>query len=111
MYIKQLLLAASALAPLLGAASAFARKAESPYVRLAELEIDPAQIERFKASVKEEIEASIRIEPGVLSLHAISLKDQPFNIRVLEMYLDAAAYAAHLKTPHSSSSKPKPKRS
>jgi hypothetical protein len=34
-------------------------------VRLAELEIDPAQIENYKAALKEEIETSIRVESGV----------------------------------------------
>ena len=33
-------------------------------VRLAELEIDPAQVDSYKAALKEEIEASIRLEPG-----------------------------------------------
>ena len=35
-------------------------------MRLAELEIDPAQVDSYKAALKEEIEASIRLEPGVL---------------------------------------------
>jgi quinol monooxygenase YgiN len=100
MLIKQLLFAASVIVPQLGAGSASAQTAESPYVRLAELEIDPAQIERFNASIREEIEASIRAEPGVLTLYAVSVKDEPSKIRVFEMYVDAPAYAAHLQTPH-----------
>ena len=100
MLIKQLLFAASVIVPQLGAGSASAQTAESPYVRLAELEIDPAQIERFNASIREEIEASIRAEPGVLTLYAVSVKDDPSKIRVFEMYVDARAYAAHLQTPH-----------
>lgn len=100
MLIKQLLFVASVIAPQLGAGSASAQTAESPYLRLAELEIDPTQIERFKASIREEIEASIRVEPGVLTLYAVSLKDEPSKIRVFEMYVDAAAYATHLQTPH-----------
>ena len=38
-----------------------------PLVRLAELEIDPAQLDSYKAFLREEIETSIRVEPGVLS--------------------------------------------
>jgi hypothetical protein len=34
-------------------------------VRLAELEIDPAHLESDKAFLREEIETSIRVEPGV----------------------------------------------
>src|SRR5438477_78601 len=44
-------------------------------VRIAELEIDPAQLDRYKLALKEEIETSIRVEPGVLTLYAVSLKD------------------------------------
>jgi hypothetical protein len=40
----------------------------STFVRLAELEIDPAHLERFKVSAKKQIEAAVRMEPGVLAL-------------------------------------------
>ena len=46
-------------------------------VRLAELEIDPAQLDSYKALLAEEIEASVRTEQGVLMLHAVSVKGQP----------------------------------
>ena len=69
-------------------------------VRLAELEIDPAQLDSYKAALKEEIEASIRLEPGVLTLFAVSVNDHPNQIRIFETYADVAAYKAHLETPH-----------
>lgn len=69
-------------------------------VRIAELEIDPAQLESYKAALKEEIETSIRVEPGVLTLYAVSIKDQPARIRIFETYADEVAYKAHLETPH-----------
>jgi 4-carboxymuconolactone decarboxylase len=69
-------------------------------VRLAELEIDPAQLENYKAALREEIEASIRLEPGVLTLYAVSVKDNPTQIRIFEVYADADAYKAHLEAPH-----------
>ena len=34
-------------------------------VRLAKLVIDPAQVEAYKAALQEEIETSVKIEPGV----------------------------------------------
>lgn len=46
-------------------------------VRLAELQIDPAQRETYLALLREEIEASIRLEPGVLTVDAVALKDAP----------------------------------
>ena len=95
-----MLIGAAMMASLSLAGPAMSETTRTAYVRLAELEIDPAQLERFQASVNEEIEASIRLEPGVLALYAVSLKDNPAQVRVFEMYTDAAAYAAHLETPH-----------
>lgn len=71
-----------------------------PVVRMAELDIDPARLDTYKALLTEEIEASVRLEPGVLSLNAVSVKDDPAQIRILEVYADQAAYEAHLKAPH-----------
>lgn len=70
-----------------------------PLVRIAELEIDPAQLAAYKALLAEEVEASVRLEPGVLMLHAVSLNDDPAQIRLLEVYADRAAYEAHLRSP------------
>lgn len=76
------------------------KQMKTPLVRLAELEIDSAQLENYQAALKEEIEASIRIEPGVLTLYAVAEKDNPTHIRLFEMYADEQAYKAHLETPH-----------
>jgi quinol monooxygenase YgiN len=67
---------------------------------LAELEIDPTQLDNYKAALKEEIATSVRVEPGVLKLYAVSVKDHPNQIRMFEMYKDQASYQAHLKTSH-----------
>lgn len=69
-------------------------------VRMAELEIDPSQLETYRALLSEEIEASVAREEGVLSLSAVSLKDKPNSIRILEVYANSQAYDAHLKAPH-----------
>lgn len=73
---------------------------QEPLVRLAELEINPAQLVAYEAALKEEIAASIQLEPGVLKLYAVSVKDHPNQIRMFEMYRDQASYQAHLTTPH-----------
>ena len=73
---------------------------KQPLVRIAELEIDPTQIDAYKALLKEEIEASIRVESGVLTLYAVSVRGQPNQIRIFETYADQTAYEAHLQTPH-----------
>jgi hypothetical protein len=54
-------------------------------VRLAGLEIDPAQLEAFKAAVTEGVQAAVRVEPGVLVLYAVYEKDNPNRVRVFEM--------------------------
>lgn len=69
-------------------------------VRLAKLVIDSVQLKSYKAALKEEIETSMRLEPGVLTLYAVSEKDNPTHITILEIYADTAAYKAHLQTPH-----------
>ncbi len=69
-------------------------------VRLARLVIDSAQLENYNALLKEEIEASVRLEPGVLTLYAVAEKNNPTHITILEIYADTVAYKAHLQTPH-----------
>lgn len=73
---------------------------QNQMVRLAKLVIDSAQLESYKAALKEEIEASVRLEPGVLTLYAVAEKDNPTHITILEIYADTNAYKAHLQTPH-----------
>src|SRR3954465_15942664 len=74
---------------------AVAEEPRVPFVRIAELEIDPAQLESYRAPVKEEMETSVRVEPGVLAIYAVALKDNPSKLRFFEMFTDEAAYNAH----------------
>jgi quinol monooxygenase YgiN len=69
-------------------------------VRIAELEIDADQLDAYTALLKEEIEASVAREPGVLMLHAMTIRDNPTQFRIVEIYADQQAYEAHLQTPH-----------
>ena len=78
----------------------FSESIDDRVVRIAELEIYPDHLDAYKAALKEEITASIRTEPGVLTLYAISVKGHPEQIRLFEMYSDAASYQAHLQAPH-----------
>jgi|SRR4030081_3022522 hypothetical protein len=76
MGIKQLLLTASVLAASIPGL-AVADDMQRQYVQEAEIEIEPAQLDDYKAAVTEQIETAIRVEPGVLVLHAVSEKDNP----------------------------------
>ncbi|HZY79604.1 MAG TPA: antibiotic biosynthesis monooxygenase [Cyclobacteriaceae bacterium] len=69
-------------------------------VRLAKLVIDSAQLTIYTSMLKEEIEASLKVEPGVLALYAVSEKERPHYITILEVYADAEAYKKHIQKPH-----------
>jgi quinol monooxygenase YgiN len=73
---------------------------EKQMVRLAKLEIDTTQLESYKAFLKEEIETSVSVEPGVLTLYAVFEKQNPQRVTILEIYADSTAYKAHINTPH-----------
>jgi quinol monooxygenase YgiN len=95
------LLSDIAIVPVLGTMiAAGAKTMEQPLVRIAELEIEAGQVEAYTNALKEEVETSIRVEPGVLTLYAVSVKGQPNQIRIFETYKDEAAYESHLQTPH-----------
>ena len=100
MNARQLLVLGAATLASSQVGSAAAEEKRVPYVRVAEIEIDPAQLEPYKAAVKEQIEAAVRLEPGVLTLYAVSDKENPARVFVFEIYADIAAYRAHLETTH-----------
>lgn len=74
--------------------------ADTRMVRLAELEIDPDSLPTYLALLREEIETSLAVEPGVLMLHAVQLKHEPQMVRLLEVYASLDAYQAHIQSPH-----------
>ena len=84
---------------LLSAGQAFSQL-KTQLVRMARIVVDPAQLEAYKAALKEEIEASVRLEPSVLTLYAMQEKDNPTHITILEIYADSTAYRKHIQTPH-----------
>ena len=80
--------------------SALAEDASRQIVQLAKLEIDAAQLDSYKAALKEGVETALRVEPGVLSLYAMAEKENPAHITLVEIYADETAYQAHLQTAH-----------
>lgn len=69
-------------------------------VRLSKIIVEPAALDEYNVYLKEEIEASMRLEPGVLTLYATAEKEYPNKITILEIYANEAAYQSHIKTPH-----------
>jgi quinol monooxygenase YgiN len=69
-------------------------------VRISEIEIEPAYLEEYKAILEEEAAASVKLEPGVIAIFPMYQKENPAQVRILEMYASKAAYEQHLKTSH-----------
>ncbi len=79
---------------------AMSEETRHQHIQIAEIEVDPTQLDSYKAAVTEQIEAAVRQEPGVLVLFSVSNKDNPAHVTVLEIYRDREAYLAHLQAPH-----------
>ena len=80
--------------------NASAQESNTQMVRLANLVIDVAHLESYNEFLKEEIETSLQVEPGVLTLYAVAEKDNPTHITILEIYASKEAYQSHIQTPH-----------
>ncbi|KQQ78366.1 antibiotic biosynthesis monooxygenase [Xanthomonas sp. Leaf131] len=92
------------VALLLSLQAAAARAAESippgVVVRVAQLEIAPAQLERYTQLVKEEMAISARDEPGVIAIYSVAEKEHPSRLHFFEIYADEQAYRSHIASPH-----------
>ena len=72
----------------------------SQKVRLAKIVVDQARLNEYNSYLKDEIESSMRLEPGLLTLYATFEKERPNRITILEIYANEEAYQSHIKTPH-----------
>jgi (4S)-4-hydroxy-5-phosphonooxypentane-2,3-dione isomerase len=69
------------------------------YINLVELDIVPAEMDKFLAAIKENAAASVK-EPGCRVFDiAVSSKD-PHHVLLFEVYDNAAALDAHRTTDH-----------
>jgi quinol monooxygenase YgiN len=69
-------------------------------VRIANIQIDSAYVDEYKAALAEHAKTAVRVEPGVLALQAVYDKAHPTKVTVFEVYASEEAYQLHLKTPH-----------
>lgn len=69
-------------------------------VRISEIEIYRDSLPAYKAILKEEAEASVRLEPGVISIFPMYQQKDSTQIRILEIYANTEAYQSHIKSPH-----------
>ena len=69
-------------------------------IRISEIEIDSSYLEEYNSILQEESRASVLLEPGVIAIYPMYQKQNPTQIRILEIYANREAYESHLKTPH-----------
>ena len=69
-------------------------------VRISRIIVDPTLLDEYNTFLKEEIEASMALESGVLTLYATAEKERPNYIAILEIYANEDAYRSHIQTPH-----------
>lgn len=84
---------------LLTSCDIFAQKSRL-MIRISEIEIDSNYVEEYNSILKEESRESMKLEPGVISIYPMYEKENPTQVRILEIYTDRNAYESHLKTPH-----------
>lgn len=69
-------------------------------VRLSKIEVYPEHLEEYMKYATEVGEVSLRTEPGVLTMYAVSEKDNPCRVTILETYANREAYEKHIASPH-----------
>jgi len=69
-------------------------------IRISEIKIDPEYLNEYLAILKEESSASVKLEPGVISIYPMYQVENPTEIRILEIYASKEAYQSHLQTEH-----------
>ncbi|MBV9961583.1 MAG: antibiotic biosynthesis monooxygenase [Parafilimonas sp.] len=69
-------------------------------IRIAEIEIDSNYFEQYTNILQAESRASVKLEPGVICIYPMYQKENPTQVRLLEIYADKEAYESHLKTAH-----------
>jgi quinol monooxygenase YgiN len=90
----------SGLSLVLSWSGSLSAQEQGKVIRLARLQIDSTRLVNYQVALKEEIEASLRTEPGVLTLYAVAEKGNPTKLTIFEIYANEEAYTAHRNSPH-----------
>lgn len=69
-------------------------------VRLSKIEVYPQFLDEYMKYAVEVGEVSLRTEPGVLTMYAVSEKENPCMITILETYATYEAYEKHIASEH-----------
>lgn len=69
-------------------------------VRLSKIEVFPEYLDEYMQYASEVGEVSLRTEPGVLTMYAVSEKEHPWMVTILETYASKEAYERHIESEH-----------
>jgi len=69
-------------------------------VRISEIEIIPEYLDEYKTILDKESSESVKLEEGVIAIYPMFQKENPIQIRIVEIYANQKAYKSHLQTPH-----------
>lgn len=69
-------------------------------VRLSKIEVYPQYLDEYMKYAVEVGEVSLRTEPGVLTMYAVSEKENPCMIIILETYANQESYEKHIASEH-----------
>ena len=69
-------------------------------VRLSKIEVYPQYLDEYMNYATEVGEISLRTEPGVLTMYAVSEKENPCKVTILETYASCEAYEKHIASEH-----------
>lgn len=69
-------------------------------VRLSKIEVHPQYLDEYMNYATEVGEISLRTEPGVLTMYAISERENPCKVTILETYASHEAYEKHIASEH-----------
>ncbi len=68
--------------------------------RIAKIKVDINQLDKYKVALKEQMDAAIKLEPGVLSYTVVADKKDTTSITIFEVYENQEAYQSHIIAPH-----------
>jgi (4S)-4-hydroxy-5-phosphonooxypentane-2,3-dione isomerase len=75
-------------------------RADPLYINAVDIAVVPGTIENYLAAIKEVAAATIKTEPGCSEFDITVSRKDPNHLFIFEVYDNAAAFDAHLKTDH-----------
>ena len=109
MYLKKIIMAAVCLLTggMLMAMSekdktlvSVAAETASVIFRISEVEVHPEYVDSYLPFAAEVAEASVKTEPGVVSIFPMQDKKNPCQFRIIEIYAEEDAYKSHIASAH-----------